>query len=115
MGKRKQQEEEKAPQSVTDIESLKNNVDTAVMDFAKRYMSVPRFTEFCEVKDQRQLRDAMGLRATDAGDPWPQAEKQLLGLGFRWQWLGGSRVMFLQEREDYQPDDGWQEAVPIDS
>lgn len=113
MGKRKQQEEEKAPQSVTDIESLKNNVDTAVMDFAERYMPVPRFTEFCEVKDQRQLRDAMGLRATDAGDPWPQAEKQLLSLGFRWQWLGNSRVMFLQERDDYQPDDGWQEAIPV--
>ena len=114
MGRKKQQTEEKSPQSVTDIELLKNNVDNAVLDFAARYISVPRFTELCEVMDQRQLRDAMGLRATfDAGDPWPLAEKQLLSLGFHWQWLGGSRVMFLQEREDYQPDDGWQDGVEV--
>ena len=58
-----------------------------------------------------QLRDAMGLRASfDIGDPWPAAEKQLLDLGFRWQMMGGQRVMYLKEKDGFEPDTGWQEA-----
>ena len=96
---------------VTDIEALKDNTQMAVEEFAARWISMPVFTLQCEVMDQRQLRDAMGLRATiEYGDPWPKAEQLLLQRGFRWHRLGASRVMFLQEREGYTPDDGWQEA-----
>ena len=96
---------------VTDIEAIKNNASAAVNSFVDRWMPMPRFDMGVEVMDLRQLRDAMGLRATiEAGDPWPGAEKLLLDLGFRWHWLGGARVMFLKEKEDYTPDDGWEDA-----
>jgi hypothetical protein len=96
---------------VTDIQALKDNVEMAVEEFASRWLSMPRFTEDCEVMDQRQLRDAMGLRATiEAGDPWPKAEQLLMSAGFRWHWLGGSRVMYLKEREDYADNGGWDDA-----
>ena len=99
----------------TDIVSLKYNADGAVDDFAARYISMPRFTMDCEVMDQRQLRDAMGLRATiEAGDPWPAAEERLLKAGFRWHWLDGSRVMFLKEREECIPDDGWSDGELVE-
>ena len=95
----------------TDIQALKDNAEEAVEEFSKRYLSMPRFTMECEVMDQRQLRDAMGLRATvEAGDPWPKAEELLLRAGFRWHLLGDTRVMYLKEREDYEPDDGWDTA-----
>lgn len=94
---------------VTDIESIKTNAVKAVEEFARRYISMPRLTMECEVMDVHQLRDAMGLRATiEYGDPWPSAEKDLMEHGFRWHILGGMRVMFLKEREDYKPDDGWE-------
>lgn len=99
----------------TDIVCLKYNADGAVDDFAARYISMPRFTMDCEVMDQRQLRDAMGLRATiEAGDPWPAAEERLLKAGFRWHWLDGSRVMFLKEREECIPDDGWSDGELVE-
>lgn len=99
----------------TDIQALKDNVENAVDEFAQRYISMPRFTMDCEVMDQCQLRDAMGLRATvEAGDPWPKAEQLLLQHGFRWHLLGGTRVMYLMERADYQPDDGWEEAEEVE-
>ena len=99
----------------TDIQALKENATNAVEAFAKRYLSMPRFTEECEVMDIRQLRDAMGLRATiEAGDPWPEAERQLLEHRFRWHMLGGTRVMYLKEREDYEPDDGWSDGEEIE-
>ena len=99
----------------TDIEALKVNATTAVDEFAKRYISMPRLTMECEVMDVRQLRDAMGLRATiEYGDPWPKAEQALLEHGFRWHILGGMRVMFLKERDDYVPDDGWDIPEEID-
>ena len=98
----------------TDIEALKGNAREAVDEFSQRYISMPRFTEECEVMDQRQLRDAMGLRATiEAGDPWPMAERDLTAHGFRWHWLGGTRVMFLKEREGCVPDDGWNDGEEI--
>ena len=98
----------------TDIQSIKNNVEMAVEEFTRRYLSMPKFTMDCEAMDQRQLRDAMGLRATiEAGDPWPKAEELLLNAKFRWHWLGGSRVMFLKEREDYEPDDGWSDGEEL--
>lgn len=99
----------------TDILALEDNAQKAVEAFSLRYLSMPKFTMDCEVMDQRQLRDAMGLRATiEAGDPWPAAEQQLLQVGFRWHWLGGSRVMFLKEREGYEPDDGWSDGEEIE-
>ncbi len=99
---------------VTDIQALKDNVEEAVGEFALRYLSMPKFTMDCEVMDQCQLRDAMGLRSTiEAGDPWPKAEQLLLHAGFRWHWLGNMRVMFLKEREDYEPDDVWQRAEEV--
>jgi hypothetical protein len=99
----------------TDIQALKDNTEMAVEEFSKRWFSMPKFTMDCEVMDQRQLRDAMGLRATiEAGDPWPKAEELLLNANFRWHWLGGTRVMFLKEREDYEPDDGWNDGELID-
>lgn len=107
-------EDEQAPKKVTDIEAAKENINAAVHAFNERYASVPRFALDVEVMDQRQLRDAMGLRATiDAGDPWPAAEKLLLELGFRWQWLSGQRVMFVQERESFVPG-GWDDGEEVD-
>lgn len=103
----------------TDILALEDNAQNAVDAFAKRWISMPKFTMECEVMDQRQLRDAMGLRATiEAGDPWPAAEQKLLQAGFRWHWLGDSRVMFLKEREDYSgtvagTDDGWSDGEEV--
>lgn len=105
------EEEDKLPTKITDIEALRVNVQEAVDGFHERWMSMPEFSEHCTVMDLRQLRDAMGLRSTfEAGDPWPAAENLLLQYGFRWHWLGGSRVMFLQERDNYQPDTGWEDA-----
>ena len=99
----------------TDIEALKENTATAVDAFARRYISMPRLTTDCQVMDVRQLRDAMGIRATiEAGDPWPKAEKLLMDHGFRWHWLGGTRVMLLKEREDLVQDDGWDDGEEID-
>lgn len=98
----------------TDIKALKDNTNRAVEDFAARWLSMPKFTEDCEVMDQRQLRDAMGLRATiEAGDPWPSAEQLLMQHGFRWHWLGNTRVMYLKEREDCQYDDGWSDGEEV--
>lgn len=99
----------------TDIKALKDNAQRAVEEFAMRWLSMPRFTMECEVMDQGQLRDAMGLRATiEAGDPWPAAEQALLNAGFRWHSLGGQRVMVLKEREDYEPDDGWDDGEELE-
>jgi len=100
----------------TDIEAIKDNTSRAVDEFAQRYLSMPRFTERCEVMDQAQLRDAMGLRSTiEAGDPWPKAEQLLLEHGFRWHNLGGVRVMYVMEREDMIPSeqDDWVEAEEV--
>jgi len=99
----------------TDIAALEDNTERAVEAFAARYLSMPRLMTDCEVMDQRQLRDAMGLRATiEAGDPWPAAEQKLLEHGFRWHLLGGTRVMYLREREDRKPDDGWEDGEEIE-
>ena len=104
-------EEEKTPVKVTDISSAQANIEDAVAAFVQRWMPAPKFDIGVEVMDQGQLRDAMGLRATiDLGDPWPLAERQLLDSGFRWQWLGGVRVMYLREKDGYAPDTGWQDA-----
>jgi hypothetical protein len=99
---------------VTDIVALKSNSIAAVDEFAQRYLSLPRMTMDCEVMDQRQLRDAMGLRATvEYGDPWPAAEQELMRRGFRWHMLGGTRVMYLRERECPDADDGWSDGEEI--
>lgn len=104
-------EEEKTPTKVTDISSAQDNIEDSVAAFVQRWMPAPKFDIGVEVMDQGQLRDAMGLRATiDLGDPWPLAERQLLDSGFRWQWLGGVRVMYLREKHGYVPDTGWDDA-----
>lgn len=114
MKKRFDDEQEQAPKKVTDIEAAKDNISAAVYAFNERYASMPRFALGVDVMDQRQLRDAMGLRATiDAGDPWPAAEKMLLELGFHWHWLGGQRVMFVQERDGFIDED-WSEAEEVE-
>ena len=107
--------EEKAPRKVTDIEAAKSNINAAVYAFNERWAPMPRFALDVEVMDQRQLRDAMGLRATiDTGDPWPAAEKLLLELGFKWHWLGGQRVMLVQERDSFvQAGDDWEDGEEI--
>ena len=102
-----QNDEEKAPKKVTDIEA-------AVMAFAEQWMPWPRFDLGVKVMDVGRLRDAMGLRASiDIGDPWPSAEKQLLDLGFRWQMMGGQRVMYLKEKDGFEPDTGWSDAEEV--
>lgn len=101
--------------SVTDIDALKDNTEDSVCAFAERFLSMPSFSERCEVMDKGQLRDAMGLRATfESGDPWPTAEKLLLERGFRWHWLGDRRVMYLMEREELVPsNNGWADAEEL--
>jgi hypothetical protein len=107
-------DEEKAPRKVTDIDAVEDNVTAAVAAFNERWMLWPRFDIGVEVMDVGQLRDAMGLRATiDWGDPWPAAEKQLMDYGFRWQTLSGHRVMYLKERDGFVPSDGWDVAEEV--
>lgn len=107
--------QDKAPRKVTDIDAAGVNIEYAVNAFAERWLSMPQFVIGLEVMDQRQLRDAMGLRATmDVGDPWPRAEQLLYEHGFRWHWLGAQRVMFLRERDGWEPDDGWDDGVEVD-
>ena len=110
-----QNDEEKAPKKVTDIDALEENVLKAVETFNEQWVPWPHFDVGVEVMDVGRLRDAMGLRASiDWGDPWPTAEQHLLDYGFRWQMLGGQRVMYLKERDGYQPDTGWQDAEEIE-
>lgn len=100
--------------SVTDLKAIEDNTERSVSSFAQRYIPMPRFDENCEIFDQAQLRDAMGLRATfESGDPWPAAEKLLLEIGFRWHTLGGMRVMYLRENPNYKPDDGFNDGEEI--
>lgn len=118
MAKRQHEDdEEKAPRKVTDIEAAKDNVNAAVLAFSERWAPMPGFAMGVDVMDQRQLRDAMGLRATiDWGDPWPAAEKLLLEMGFRWHWLGSTRVMYVQERDSFVQagDVDWSEAEEME-
>lgn len=109
------EEEEKAPQKITDIEALRFSVESSVEEFARKWLPVPRFGIGVEVMDQRQLRDAMGLRASiDWGDPWPVAEQMLLERNFRWHWLSGLRVMYVMERDDMIAcDDGWNDGEEL--
>ena len=103
--------EEKAPRKVTDIDAATDNIEAAVTTFVQQWMPAPQFAIGVEVMSVAQLRDAMGLRASiDIGDPWPTAEKLLLGMGFRWQSLSGQRVMYLREKDGFVPDTGWEEA-----
>ena len=112
------EEQEQLPLKVTDIEAVVANAESAVAAFADRWSPMPTFAVGVEVMDARQLRDAMGLRASmDWGDPWPKAERLLLDMGFRWHWLGTNRVMFLKERGEFIQsggDSGWQDGVEWD-
>ena len=109
-----EQEQEQGPRKVTDIDAAIDNINEAVYAFNDRWASMPKFALGVEVMDQRQLRDAMGLRATiDTGDPWPKAEQLLLQLGFKWHWLGGMRVMFVQERDGFIDED-WSDGEEIE-
>lgn len=112
MGKKYKDDEEQMPRKVTDIDAAKENINAAVYAFNERWAAMPGFAIGVEVMDQRQLRDAMGLRATiDTGDPWPAAERLLLELGFRWHWLGGMRVMYVQERDSFVQAEGFYTEV----
>lgn len=110
-------EQEKAPKKVTDIDAVQDNTEQAVAAFTERWLPAPKFDVGTEVMDVRQLRDAMGLRASvDWGDPWPQAEQLLLERGFRWHWISTGRVMFLRERDDFIQgggDTGWEDAEEL--
>lgn len=111
---RENEQEQKPPIRVTDIDALKDNTEASVFAFVARWTPVPELTEQCEVMDVGQLRDAMGLRATiEAGDPWPSAECLLLGLGFRWHWIGSQRVMLMQEKDGYR-ESGWTDVEEIE-
>lgn len=111
-------EQDPTPKKVTDIDAVESNTVMAVAAFAERWTPMPEFTLGVEVMDIRQLRDAMGLRATiDWGDPWPTAEQLLLQQGFRWHWLGSQRVMFLKERDEFIEvggDTGWVDAEEVE-
>jgi len=116
MGRRKSESEEpEVPKKITDIEAATWNVEQAVGMFVSRWLPLPNFSMPCEVMDQGELRDAMGLRATiDLGDPWPKAEQLLLKAGFLWHWMGASRVMYLRERDDCVVSDGYARVEEID-
>lgn len=108
-------DEEKAAKKVTDIDAAGSNITEAVQAFADQWLPWPKFDIGVEIMDVGRLRDAMGLRASiDIGDPWPSAEKQLLSLGFRWQMLGGQRVMYLKEKDGFEPYTGWEDAEEVD-
>ena len=103
------EEQEKLPVKITDIDAVDENIKAAVYEFNERWVSMPDFRMGVEIMDVRQLRDAMGLRATiDVGDPWPTAEKLLLEAGFRWHWLGNQRVMYVMERDSFRMRDEWE-------
>lgn len=114
MGKgRDEGNEEKLPAKVTDIDAARDNIEAAVNAFCEQWALAPEFKLDVEVMDQRQLRDAMGLRATiDVGDPWPKAEMMLLNMGYKWHLLGGTRVMYLVERDTFVDAD-YSEAEEI--
>ncbi len=111
MARKKTMTEEEAEQEVSVwLGDAQQNIEDAVMAFAKQWISMPGFDIGVEVMDVRQLRDAMGIRASDDyGDPWPSVERLLLDSGFRWHQMGGQRVMFLKERDGFVPDTGWLE------
>lgn len=112
----KEDNEEKTPRKVTDIDAAGENIRTMVMAFNERWVPMPGFAIDVEVMSVGQLRDAMGLRASiDWGDPWPEAEKLLHEFGFRWHWLGGQRVMYLRERDDFVPDTGWEVPEEVEN
>ena len=68
----------------------------------------------CEVMDVGQLRDAMSLRVTPEGDEWKVAEQLLKEHGMHLQMMGGTRVMFLRERDDFIESDGYLLPEEID-
>lgn len=108
-------DEEKLPAKVTDIDAARDNIEAAVDAFCDQWALAPEFKMGVEVMDQRQLRDAMGLRATmDIGDPWPKAEMLLLNRGYKWHLLGGIRVMYVVERDGFIDAD-YAEAEEIDN
>ena len=109
----KSDDEEKLPQKVTDIGAARNNIEAAVNAFCDQWAAAPEFRVGVELMDQCQLRNAMGLRATmDIGDPWPKAELLLLDRGYKWHMLGGSRVMYVIERDGFIDAD-WSEAEEV--
>ncbi len=115
MPRKKELSEEEAKKEVSVwLGDAQANIEDAIFAFTQQWIPAPRFDIGVEVMDVRQLRDAIGVRATaDYGDPWPSVERLLLDSGYRWQQMGGQRVMFLKEKDSYQPDTGWQEAEEL--
>ena len=96
------------------VEELAETISDRVDDFARRYITLPRMVMPCEVMDVGQLRDAMSLRVTPEGDEWKVAEQLLKEHGMHLQMMGGTRVMFLRERDDFIESDGYLLPEEID-
>ena len=97
------------------VEELADGIDERVTEFARRYIALPRMAMPCVVMDIGQLRDAMCLRVTPEGDEWKAAEPMLRERGMMLQMMGGVRVMFLRERDDFVENDGWTPAIEVKS
>lgn len=115
MTRKKTMTEEEAEREVSIwLGDAKEIIENAVVAFTLQWQPWPEFAPGVEVMDKGQLRNAMGIRATDDyGDPWPAVEVKLMEQGFRWHNLGGQRVMYLMERTDTRPDDGWNDGEEI--
>ena len=116
MARKKEMSEEEAQSEVSVwLGDAQENIEDAVNTFAAQWIPMPRFDIGVEVMDQARLRDVLGVRASmDFGDPWPCAERKLLDLGFMWHILSGQRVMYLKERDGYEPDTGWMDAEELE-
>ena len=111
MTRKKEMSQEDAEKEVSVwLGDAQQNIEDAVAAFIRQWAAMPELDIGVAVIDKRQLRDMMGVRASDDyGDPWPSVERKLLDAGYRWHILGGQRVMFLKERDDFVYAD-WSDA-----
>lgn len=111
MGKKKAAEDNaQSPVSVW-LDDAQSNIDASIVAFTQQWIPWPKFNIGVEIMDMRRLRDIIGVRSSDDyGDPWPYVERALLDNGYRWRTLGSTRVMYVKERDEYEPDDGWEMA-----
>lgn len=110
MAREKQVTEKEAEKEISVwLGDAQQNIKDSVTAFTAQWEPWPRFDIGVEVMTVFQLRNAIGIRLSeDYGDPWPSVERLLLDAGYRWQTLGGQRVMFLKERDGFTPDTGWE-------
>lgn len=109
MARKKEMTEEEAQKEVSIwLGDAQQNIEDSVVAFTSQWIPWPHFDLGVEVMDVARLRDVIGVRASDDyGDPWPTVERLLLDNGFRWSSLGGQRVMFVKENNNFTPDTGW--------